>query len=62
MQCEFCTDSAYLMLCRSLSDCNYCFGCVGLVQEGLPHPQRAFPRKDYFEVTARLRKELGLPA
>ncbi len=43
VQSENCTTSAYLVLCRNLSDCNYCFGCVGLVQEGLPHPQRALP-------------------
>ena len=49
-------------MCRNLSDCNYCFGCVGLSNKDFHILNVAFPRKEYFEVTSRLRKDLGLPA
>ncbi len=61
LQCESCTHSAYLVLSRNLSDCNYCFGCVGLSKKDFHILNVAFPRKEYFEITARLRKDLGLP-
>ena len=61
VQSENCTHRAYLVLCRNLSDCNYCFGCVGLSKKDFHILNVAFPRKEYFEITARLRKELGLP-
>ena len=62
LQCDACTHSAYLVMCRNLSDCNYCFGCVGLSNKDFHILNVAFPRKEYFEVTSRLRKDLGLPA
>jgi hypothetical protein len=49
-------------MCRNLSDCNYCFGCVGLSNKDFHILNVSFPRKEYFDITARLRKELGLPA
>ena len=43
--------SAYLVLSRNLSDCNYCFGCVGLSKKDFHILNVAFPRKEYFEIT-----------
>ena len=59
LQSENCTHSAYLVMSRNLSDCNYCFGCVGLSNKDFHILNVAFPRKEYFEITARLRKESG---
>ena len=60
VQCENCTGSAYLILCRSLQDCNYCFGCVGLSKKDFHILNVPFSRTEYFKVTNRLRKELGI--
>ena len=49
VQSENCTHSAYLVMCRNLSDCNYCFGCVGSRKKDFHILNVAFPRKDYFE-------------
>jgi hypothetical protein len=59
-QCENCTGSAYLILCRSLQDCNYCFGCVGLSKKDFHILNVPFSRTEYFKITNRLRKELGI--
>lgn len=61
LQSESCTGSAYLVLCRNLSDCNYCFGCVGLSKKDFHILNEPFSRKEYFEVTGKLRQALGLP-
>jgi hypothetical protein len=61
LQSENCTGSAYLVLCRSLADCTYCFGCVGLRKKDFHILNVEFTRTEYFQITAKLRKELGLP-
>lgn len=60
VQSENCTSSAYVVFSRNLSDCTYCFGCVGLSKKDFHILNVGFPRQVYFELTARLKKELGL--
>jgi hypothetical protein len=60
VQSENCTSSAYLVLCRNLSDCNYCFGCVGLSKKDFHILNVPFPRAEYFKQVKRLRAEMGL--
>ena len=48
------------VLARNLSDCTYCFGCVGLSKKDFYVLNVPFTRQEFFEVTKRLRKELGL--
>ena len=60
VQSENCTQSAYLYFCRNLSDSTYCFGCVGLTKKDFHILNVAFPRQEYFELTKRLKKELGV--
>src|SRR6185295_15514767 len=60
VQSENCTNSAYLVLCKNLSDSNYCFGCVGLTKKDFYVLNLPFSRKEYFAITSRLRKELGI--
>jgi hypothetical protein len=48
------------VLSRNLSECNYCFGCVGLAKKDFHILNVGFSRTEYFEISARLRKELGL--
>jgi hypothetical protein len=62
VQSESCTGSAYLVLCRTMSECNYCFGCVGLRNKDFHILNVEFSRTEYFKLTAKLRRELGLPA
>jgi len=40
--------------------CTYCFGCVGLVRKDFHILNVGFNRQEYFQITQRLRKELGL--
>lgn len=60
VQSENCTNSAYLTLSRNLSDCTYCFGCVGLNKKDFYILNTAFSRQEFFELTKKLKKELGL--
>lgn len=60
VQSENCTGSAYLTLCRNLSDCTYCFGCVGLAKKDFHILNVGFSRTEYFQIVARLKKELGI--
>jgi len=60
VQSEQCTGSAYLVMCRDMSDCTYCFGCVGLSRKDFHVLNVPFSRTEYFEVVARLKRELGL--
>jgi len=60
IQSEGCGDSAYLVLSRNLTECNYCFGCVGLNRKDFHILNQSFSKKAYFKLTAQLRKELGL--
>lgn len=57
---EHCANSAYLFFCRNLSDCTYCFGCVGLSKKDFHILNVSFSRQEYFELTARLKKEFGI--
>ena len=59
VQCELCTGSAYLFMSRNCADCTYCFGCVGLSKKDFHILNQPFSRKEYFEITKRLRAELG---
>ena len=45
---------------RNLSDCTYCFGCVGLTKKDFYILNVGFSRQEYFELTKRLKKELGI--
>jgi len=49
-----------LELCHNLSDCNYCFGCVGISKRDFHILNLEFDRKDYFRIVGRLRRELGV--
>ena len=55
---EDCTQSAYLFRCTALSGCTYCFGCVGLTRKDFHVLNEPYDRQTYFEVTARLLREL----
>jgi hypothetical protein len=47
-------------LSRNLTECNYCFGCVGLNKKDFHILNQGFSRNAYFKLTERLRKELSL--
>lgn len=55
-----CTGSAYVVLSQNLSECNYCFGCIGLAKKDFHILNRAFSRTEYFRLVSRLRRELGV--
>jgi hypothetical protein len=59
-ECDHCTDSNYLALSSHCSQCDYLFGCVGLVKVDFHILNKKYSRSDYFRITAKLRKELGL--
>ncbi len=40
--------------------CSYCFGCVGLSRRDFHILNEAYDRATYFEITARLARELGV--
>jgi hypothetical protein len=48
------------VLCRNLSDCNYCFGCIGLSRKDFHVLNRPLSRTEYFQVVEKLRRELGI--
>lgn len=56
---QFCIQSAYLFYCTNCSDCTYCFGCVGLVKKEFAILNVRYNRKDFFELTQKLREELA---
>jgi hypothetical protein len=60
VQSEHCATSAYLYFSRSLSDCNYCFGCVGLAKKDFYILNQPFGRQEYFELTNKLKREFNL--
>jgi hypothetical protein len=60
VDCETCSQSCYLVRCLSLTSCQYCFGCVGLSSRDFHILNEPYDRKTYFEVTARLSRELKL--
>lgn len=55
-----CTASSYLIKCQALSNCTYCFGCVGLSGKDFHILNQKYERREYFEVSARLSRELRL--
>lgn len=57
---EQCMQSAYLVRCVSLTGCSYCFGCVGLTNKDYHILNEPYDRRSYYEITARLTRELGL--
>ncbi len=62
IQSENCTGSAYLVMSKSMSECNYCFGCVGLRNKDFHILNVEFSRTEYFKVVNKLRRDLGIPA
>jgi hypothetical protein len=60
VQSENCSNSAYLVLSKNLSDCTYCFGCVGLSRKDFHILNVGFSRQEYFEIVKKLKKELGI--
>jgi hypothetical protein len=52
--------SSYLVRSVALSDCTYCFGCVGLSHKDFHVLNEPYGRTEYFDVTRRLAEELGL--
>jgi hypothetical protein len=55
-----CTASRYVVRSTGLSNCVYCFGCVGLNGREFHILNRPYSRKEYFELTARLSRDLRL--
>ena len=62
VQSSHCTGSRYLILSRRCAGCTFCFGCVGLVGKEFHILNEAYPRKEYFERVAKLKKEFGIRA
>jgi hypothetical protein len=60
VDCENCTQSAYLTKCAACTGCTYCFGCVGLSGKDFHILNEPYSRSEYFAVTKRLMKEMGL--
>jgi len=64
-RCQHCTDSercvasSYLVQCFDLTECAYCFGCVGLAGVDFHLLNQPYPREEYFALTRRLLAELG---
>jgi hypothetical protein len=48
------------VLSSALSECTYCFGCVGLRQKEFHILNEPYSQQDYFRITARLSRELDL--
>lgn len=59
--CTSCTGSAFLILCSDMSECNYCFGCVGLSRKDFHILNEPYDRSTYFEIVTALKKQLSLP-
>ena len=54
-----CVCSAYIEHSEKLTDCTYCFGCIGLARKDYHILNEAYERGPYFELVAKLRKELS---
>jgi len=59
---ERCVGSAYLVASTSCAGCTYCFGCVGLSKRDFCVLNEQYDRAAYFELTARLMRELRISA
>jgi len=62
VQCSSCTSSAYLYLSSDLTECNYCFGCVGISRKDFYILNEKYSRSDYFKIVKQLVKTLRLPS
>ena len=60
VESERCTASAYLVRSTACIGCAYCFGCVGLARRDFHILNEPYDRATYFEVTARLLRELRI--
>ena len=60
IDCESCQGSSYLVRSISLSRSSYCFGCVGLTNKDFHILNQPHSRQDYFAITKRLVRELGI--
>jgi hypothetical protein len=61
VECSGCTSSAFLVLSRDLTECNYCFGCVGLSRKDFHILNEKFDRSTYFKMVADLSAALRVP-
>jgi hypothetical protein len=57
---ERCVGSAYLVRSVGCNGCTYCFGCVGLSKRDFHVLNERYDRAAYFELTARLARELRI--
>lgn len=57
---ERCAQSSYLIKSIDCSGCTYCFGCVGLSRKDFHILNKPYPRSQYFAITSKLVRELGL--
>ena len=60
VEAERCIGSAYLVRSVGCNGCNYCFGCVGLSRRDFHVLNQPYDRASYFELTARLERELRI--
>jgi hypothetical protein len=43
-------------MCKDMSECNYCFGCVGLSRKDFHILNVKYSRSDYFKLVNQLKK------
>jgi hypothetical protein len=48
-------------MCRDCTECNYCFGCVGLSRKDFHILNEKYSRADYFRIVGALTKTLRIP-
>ncbi|MEO1480543.1 MAG: caib/baif family protein [Myxococcota bacterium] len=58
--CAHCFQCNYLVNSHHCTECNYCFGCFGLSKKDFHILNVKYGRDEYFKITDRLRRELGL--
>jgi len=61
VECAGCTSSAFIVLSRDLTECNYCFGCVGLSRKDFHILNEKYDRSAYFKLVADLSAALRVP-
>ncbi|MEL6341319.1 MAG: caib/baif family protein [Myxococcota bacterium] len=59
-ECTHCFQCNYLVNSHYCTGCNYCFGCFGLAKKDFHILNVRYGRDEYFKITDRLRRELGL--
>lgn len=55
-----CIKSAYLITCVAMTECTYCFGCVGLSRKDFHILNEPYDRQTYFAKVAELRRALRI--